>query len=244
MTVRPIGHREVQELLKEGAVIFDALPPDHYQQRHIPGAINLPLSDVNDGAIAGLERDRPVITYCADNQCDLSPRLAAWLAAKGFTRAYDYVASLDDWTARGLPIEGEHADVATAGNLARDLATCAPNDRLRDIAARLGEDILARVVDGEGVLLGRLWRKDVEALLSDGKGDTAAMGAMHPGPSTFRPDVPIAEMAEWFEGRKIEAFIVTSVDGTPLGALYREDVEGVTAEVGRMHKQHLEHAQT
>jgi hypothetical protein len=67
---------------------------------------------------------------------------------------------------------------------------------------------------------------------------------MHPGPSTFRPDVPIGQMAEWFKKRDLDVFIITSLDGRPLGALYREDVERVIGEVEELHERYMEHAQS
>jgi hypothetical protein len=61
---------------------------------------------------------------------------------------------------------------------------------------------------------------------------------MHPGPSTFRPDVPIGEMYDWFQERDIEAFFITSLDGRTLGVLYRSDVERLVEAARERHAEH------
>lgn len=216
-----VGHREVQRLLEEGAQVLDALPPEDFAKRHIAGAINVPLEKFSAELNAGLDAPRPTVTYCADNQCDLSARLAARLIHEKFSQVYEYAASLADWTAYHLPIEGEEANVLHAGDLARrEFPTCRPDERVSEVVERLGEHSLCAVVDEDGVLLGRLRREDIE-----GNADATAGEIAHPGPSTFRPDVPVGEMAEWFGRRNVDAFIITTPDGKPFGLLYRADVE-------------------
>ncbi len=53
----------VQGLMREGAQIVEVLPPEMYEEMHLPGAINIPLKSLNREATAGLERGRPVIVY-------------------------------------------------------------------------------------------------------------------------------------------------------------------------------------
>ncbi|MEX1193676.1 MAG: rhodanese-like domain-containing protein [Dehalococcoidia bacterium] len=224
--VKAIGHEEVLQLMDAGAQVVDVLPPEDYARLHLPGAINLPLSHFSDETLTQLDRERPVVVYCADNECDLSPRAAARLAAEGFAEVYDYVASLADWGAFGLPLEGEDADIPTNRDLARrDVPTCRMDERVEALADRFGEHSVCAVVDGSGVLLGRLRGEDV-------RNHTGSVrDAMHPGPSTFRPDVTNSEMAEWFEKRRdTDEFIITTLDGRLFGVLYREDVEQAVHE--------------
>ena len=147
-----IGYREVQRLIEEGAQVVDALPPEDYIKEHIAGAINVPLGHFSTELLRGLEATRPTVTYCADNECDLSARLAARLIEEKFGQVYEYAASLADWKAYGLPIEGEEAGVPRAGGLARrDFPACRPDERLGDVSERLGEHSLCAVVDDAGV---------------------------------------------------------------------------------------------
>jgi rhodanese-related sulfurtransferase len=61
-----IERRRVSELLAEGAQLLDVLPPEDYEARHLPGARNLPLKELDAAAATRLDRGRPVIVYCND----------------------------------------------------------------------------------------------------------------------------------------------------------------------------------
>ena len=64
----PIFRDEVRALLGEGAQLVDALPREEYEDEHLPGAISIPLKELNRQATAQLKRDAPVIVYCHDYQ--------------------------------------------------------------------------------------------------------------------------------------------------------------------------------
>ena len=59
---------EVQRLLQQGAQLVDVLPHEEYEDEHLPGAINIPLKQLDHTTVAQLQRDRPVIVYCHDFQ--------------------------------------------------------------------------------------------------------------------------------------------------------------------------------
>ncbi len=61
-----LGRDEVQRLLKEGAELVEVLPREEYEEEHLPGAINIPLKELDRETTAGLRRDAPVIVYCHD----------------------------------------------------------------------------------------------------------------------------------------------------------------------------------
>ncbi len=64
-----IDRTEVQRLLlEEQAQLVEVLPPDEYEDEHLPGAINIPLKTLDRDTTASLDRARPVIVYCYDNQ--------------------------------------------------------------------------------------------------------------------------------------------------------------------------------
>jgi rhodanese-related sulfurtransferase len=64
----PIDRDEVERLIAEGAQLVEVLPPDEYQDEHLPGAINLPLKVLDAETTRTLDRSRPVIVYCYDYQ--------------------------------------------------------------------------------------------------------------------------------------------------------------------------------
>jgi phage shock protein E len=63
----PIGLEQLQELIDRGAQVVEVLPGDNYAPAHIPGAINLPLRQLDESAAAALDRGRPVVVYCWDS---------------------------------------------------------------------------------------------------------------------------------------------------------------------------------
>ncbi len=63
-----IDRHELQQLLQEAAQLVEVLPPAEYQQEHLPGAINIPLKQLNRETTARLDRDRPLVVYCHDSQ--------------------------------------------------------------------------------------------------------------------------------------------------------------------------------
>jgi rhodanese-related sulfurtransferase len=63
----PIFKDEVRELLEESAQLVEVLPRKEYEE-HLPGAINIPLKELDRETTARLRRDAPVIVYCHDYQ--------------------------------------------------------------------------------------------------------------------------------------------------------------------------------
>jgi rhodanese-related sulfurtransferase len=58
----------VRRLLSEGAQLVDVLPADEFAEERLPGAISLPLKQLNADRAKQLDRQRPVIVYCHDYQ--------------------------------------------------------------------------------------------------------------------------------------------------------------------------------
>ena len=117
-----IGRDQLQKLTGETAQLVEVLPAEDYEWAHLPGAVNIPLKELDAGA-GRLDRSRPVIVYCHDSLRDMSPRAAWRLEATRFGPVYDYAAGKADWLAADLPFEGTaqlagiftRRDVATVG---------------------------------------------------------------------------------------------------------------------------------
>jgi rhodanese-related sulfurtransferase len=63
-----IDRDAVQQLVGAGAQLVEVLPREEYEDEHLPGAINIPLKELNQEAAERLERSRAVIVYCHDYQ--------------------------------------------------------------------------------------------------------------------------------------------------------------------------------
>ena len=59
---------DLHKLLEDGAQLVDVLPGKEYEEEHLPGAISLPLKELNRETATRLRRDIPVIVYCHDYQ--------------------------------------------------------------------------------------------------------------------------------------------------------------------------------
>jgi rhodanese-related sulfurtransferase len=57
---------DVQRLLEQGAQLVDVLSAAEYELEHLPGAVNIPLKQLDATTTAGLDQSRPVIVYCND----------------------------------------------------------------------------------------------------------------------------------------------------------------------------------
>ena len=66
--LRAIDRDRVQELVREGAQLVDVLGHEEYAEEHLPGAIDLPLKELDAAATSRLDPARPVIVYCYDYQ--------------------------------------------------------------------------------------------------------------------------------------------------------------------------------
>jgi phage shock protein E len=64
----PIDRDRVQELVRDGAQLVEVLPNEEYEDEHLPGAVNLPLKELNARTAGRLDPSRPVIVYCYDYQ--------------------------------------------------------------------------------------------------------------------------------------------------------------------------------
>ena len=62
-----IDNARVRELIAEGAQLVEVLPEEEYREERLPGAVNIPLKQLDSQSVAALERDRPVIVYCWDS---------------------------------------------------------------------------------------------------------------------------------------------------------------------------------
>ena len=63
-----IDREQVQQLVDAGAQLVEVLPQAEYEDEHLPGAINIPLKELERERVQVLEPGRPVMVYCYDSQ--------------------------------------------------------------------------------------------------------------------------------------------------------------------------------
>lgn len=123
--------------------------------------------------------------------------------------------------AAGLPTEGENSKHPRAADVARkDVPTCGLTELVGDVRKRAGDAHweAAVVVNEQRVVLGLLRAKEL-----DKDAGMTIEAAMRPGPSTFRPYVPIKEIADHMVEHNVESSPVTTSDGILVGLILRVD---------------------
>ena len=63
---RSIDLADLERLLDQGVQLVDVLSPAEYADEHLPGAVNLPLRQLDADSAAKLDRRKPVAVYCHD----------------------------------------------------------------------------------------------------------------------------------------------------------------------------------
>lgn len=106
---------EVEELWhSQAAAVVDSRSVSEFNQGHIPGAISVPLEEINRGNYALLEKlppGRPLVIYCEGGDCLTSLNLARVLHQRGFGDLRVFSGGWDEWLAAGLPVARENDDV-------------------------------------------------------------------------------------------------------------------------------------
>lgn len=105
--IRMVRRDEVRNRIEAGrTILVEALPPEYYRKAHLPGALNLPVDEVDSLAPTLLpDRSAEIIVYCANSPCRNSATVSRRLSALGYTNILDYDEGKDDWTDAGLPTE-------------------------------------------------------------------------------------------------------------------------------------------
>ena len=102
-TLEPVTRTELQRRLEDGsATIIDVRPRDEYEAGHIPGALSMPVDEVQR-RIRELPKNRDVIAYCRGPYCLYSLDVVTLLRKRGY-RARRADEGLPDWRANGFPV--------------------------------------------------------------------------------------------------------------------------------------------
>ena len=101
--MEPVDGQALMELVEKGAVtVLDVRPVEEYNAGHIPGAISIPLRELQL-RLMDLPRDQEIVAYCRGPYCVLSIQAVEMLRAKGF-QAVRLEEGIQDLRALGFPI--------------------------------------------------------------------------------------------------------------------------------------------
>lgn len=103
-SLEPVSVAELAGRIREGLVtVVDVRPAEEYAAGHLPGAINLPVSKI-DEQLAQLPRNREIVAYCRGPFCILSFEAVAELRKRGL-KARRLETGFPEWKVAGLPVE-------------------------------------------------------------------------------------------------------------------------------------------
>lgn len=102
--LEPIPATELLDRAREGLVtVLDVRPPEEYAAGHVPGAINIPIHEL-EKRLKDLPKRKEIIAYCRGPYCLMSYEAVAMLRKKGM-KARRLEAGLPEWRVAGLPVE-------------------------------------------------------------------------------------------------------------------------------------------
>ena len=106
-----VSREDLIARMQDGLVtILDVRPSDEFDAGHLPGALNIPLSELAD-RLNELPDAREVVAYCRGPWCVLSFEAVAALRERGL-QSRRLEDGFPEWKAAGLPIEAFHQGVA------------------------------------------------------------------------------------------------------------------------------------
>ncbi|WGY70467.1 ArsR family transcriptional regulator [Burkholderia cepacia] len=102
--LEPVSRDELTARLADGLVtLLDVRPQDEFAQGHLPGALNIPLSEL-DARVGELPAGTEIVAYCRGPYCVFAVEAVAALRARGFT-AVRLEDGFPEWKAAGLAVE-------------------------------------------------------------------------------------------------------------------------------------------
>jgi len=103
-SLEPIPRDELIERVRDDLVtVLDVRPPEEYASGHVPGAINIPLSELEQ-RLDELGENKEVVAYCRGPHCILAFDAVAQLREKGL-KARRLEDGYPEWKTAGLPTE-------------------------------------------------------------------------------------------------------------------------------------------
>lgn len=101
--LEPVDREElIKRVLQKSVTVIDVRPVEEFQAGHIPGAISVPLREL-ESRLAELPKGRQIVAYCRGPYCVLAIQAVETLYAKGY-RAVRLEDGVQDWRALGFEL--------------------------------------------------------------------------------------------------------------------------------------------
>ncbi|MDA3868432.1 MAG: metalloregulator ArsR/SmtB family transcription factor [Gammaproteobacteria bacterium] len=105
--LEPVPRAELLNRVRDGlATVLDVRPPEEYAAGHLPGAVNIPLAEL-ERRLEELNQDQEIVAYCRGPHCVLAFDAVARLRQQGL-KARRMEDGYPEWKAEGLPVETDN----------------------------------------------------------------------------------------------------------------------------------------
>jgi rhodanese-related sulfurtransferase len=113
--MRDITARDLMDKIECGAnfILLDVRDKSEYGMEHLPGAVHILISDMNEQSLKRFDTDVEIVTYSEDFDCSASRIAAEKLEEAGF-KVLNYQGSFDGWKEKRYPTEKRAAQINPA----------------------------------------------------------------------------------------------------------------------------------
>jgi len=102
--LEPVLRKELLSRVREGLVtVVDVRPAKEYAAGHVPGAVNIPVADL-ERQLDRIDPEQQIVAYCRGPYCILAFDAVAKLRARGY-HARRLEEGFPEWRQAGLPVE-------------------------------------------------------------------------------------------------------------------------------------------
>ena len=102
--LEPVPARELLDRARDGLVtVLDVRPAEEYVSGHLPGAINIPLADL-EKHLGELDNGQDIVAYCRGPHCVLAFEAVERLRKRGLS-AKRLDGGFPEWQLAGLPVD-------------------------------------------------------------------------------------------------------------------------------------------
>jgi rhodanese-related sulfurtransferase/DNA-binding transcriptional ArsR family regulator len=103
-SLEPVPAAQLLERARDGLVtVLDVRPPEEYAAGHLPGAINIPLKEL-EKHLDEFDPSQEIVAYCRGPHCVLAFDAVSRLREKG-VNARRLDGGLPEWRMEGFPVE-------------------------------------------------------------------------------------------------------------------------------------------
>jgi rhodanese-related sulfurtransferase len=105
--IRFITLEELMEMKEneDDFILVEVLSEQQYNEGHIPEAINIPVTEIEEEAEKHFDKDDKIVVYCSSYTCHASLRATRKLLEMGFEKTVDFIGGKREWRHADFDIE-------------------------------------------------------------------------------------------------------------------------------------------